>query len=201
MYRSQIECACRNCGASFFKRPSEVRKGEYKFCSRKCVFAGRARSEVDRFWAKVETGAGCWTWSGARKQRPWDYGVLGGTKKGEVGQLAHRVSWRLHHGPIPDGMKVLHHCDNPPCVNPEHLFLGSLKDNTQDMLEKGRHSLPIDHSQGEKNPGAKLTEKQVVEMRNRYSLGGVTQQQLADHYNVCNALVSFIITRKLWRNI
>lgn len=95
------------------------------------------RPEAERFWEKVKKTPSCWLWTGAHKDGRWPYGVLGGGAS-RVPKLAHRVSWELHHGPIPDGMNVLHKCDNPPCVRPDHLFLGTLSDNTQDMVAKGR---------------------------------------------------------------
>jgi hypothetical protein len=90
-----------------------------------------------RFYAKVafDGANGCWRWLGGQT-RPGGYGRLY-LGEGFVG-VAHRISWEIHVGPIPDGLRVLHRCDNPPCCNPEHLFLGTSHDNTQDALRKGR---------------------------------------------------------------
>ena len=87
---------------------------------------------ADRLWNRVRKGSSCWTWTGATQH---GYGYIG-----ENGKIlrTHRVSWTLHHGPIPDGLCVLHHCDNPPCVRPSHLFLGTHTDNMKDMVSKGR---------------------------------------------------------------
>ncbi len=88
----------------------------------------------ERFWAKVNKTEGCWLWTGAKQGK---YGAL--TIPGRREPLrAHRLSWELHNGPIPDGLWVLHHCDNPPCVKPEHLFLGDRRDNMLDAAAKGR---------------------------------------------------------------
>ena len=87
-----------------------------------------------RFMAKVEKSDGCWEWTAAKLKK--GYGKF---SKGRDGwELAHRASWRLKHGQIPQGMQVLHRCDNPSCVRPSHLFLGVARDNTHDMIRKGR---------------------------------------------------------------
>ena len=91
------------------------------------------RAPLDqRFWSRVEKTESCWLWQPAT--RTGEYGKL--TNK----ILAHRFSWELHYGSIPEGLWVLHHCDTPPCVHPEHLFLGTAKDNNSDSVSKGRHA-------------------------------------------------------------
>lgn len=90
-----------------------------------------------RFWKHVEKTDGCWLWNGATGEH--GYGSIGG--EGGAGNLrANRVSWQLHYGKVPDGLHVCHRCDNPPCVRPDHLFLGTRKDNLQDAKAKGRTS-------------------------------------------------------------
>lgn len=88
-----------------------------------------------RFWKKVKKTDGCWLWMGSKPG-----GKYGGISHNGKQQMAHRVSWELHNGKIPDGMACCHHCDNPPCVRVDHLFLGTRKDNQQDSVKKGRHS-------------------------------------------------------------
>jgi len=89
---------------------------------------------VARFWAKVEKTEGCWLWRGAARRGYGAFSPQHGTTR-----PAHRVAWELaNSAPIPDGLCVLHRCDNPPCVRPDHLFLGTKKDNAQDAIRKGR---------------------------------------------------------------
>lgn len=183
-HTGQIECACLRCGQAFFKFPSEIAKGEDKFCSRACYRAQQPIPRADRFWAKVNqlgpehpTLGRCWLWTGARKGGKWTYGILGSRAIRVAPEAAHRVSWELHYGPIPDGANVLHRCDNPPCVNPQHLFLGTLKDNTRDMLQKGRHK-------------EKLSPAQIAELNRRYRAGNISQTTLAAEYGVGQNTVS-----------
>lgn len=107
---------------------------------------------------------------------------------------AHRVSWVLHHGPIPPGLLVCHRCDNPRCVNPEHLFLGTAKDNSQDMVRKGRVS------QGDRHPYAKLTTEQVVVIRKR-AADGDDPGQIASDFGVSEWNVIHVIRRHTWKHV
>lgn len=101
---------------------------------------------------------------------------------------AHRFSWELHFGPIPTGMYVCHHCDNRPCVNPSHLFLGTLQDNLADMRAKGRgHVIP-----------GKLTWEAVRDIRAR-AASGETHASIAGRYNVTRPNVSIIVSGRTWR--
>ena len=117
---------------------------------------------ADRLHAGLRAEAsGCIVWTKATSH--FGYGRIGRGSRGAGWAATHRVSWELANGPIPDGMFVLHRCDNPPCCNPEHLFLGSLSDNTQDMLRKGRAR---GHwAQGASHPSARLSDDQVADLR------------------------------------
>lgn len=92
---------------------------------------------AERYWRLTKTGPGCWIWQGNRNQL--GYGQFRVGRKGPV-MTAHRVAWEIHNGPIPDGLIVMHQCDNPPCVNPDHLRVGTHKDNAQDCVAKGRRA-------------------------------------------------------------
>lgn len=92
---------------------------------------------ADRFWSKVDTDGDCWEWQAAKN--PKGYGFFGLGRRGDGHALAHRVAYELTTGSIPDGLCVLHKCDNPGCVRPDHLWLGTRADNNRDMIGKGRH--------------------------------------------------------------
>jgi hypothetical protein len=147
---------------------------------------------MKRFISKYvkEPETGCWIWtaclSGGR------YGAFAFRGK-IVG--AHRVSYIMNVGEIPDGLCVLHKCDTPACVNPEHLFLGTKKDNTLDAMVKGRNVKGVTHGQ------THLTEQNIREIRSLVSHGALTQKQIADMYNVDRTTVSYIKTRKSWAHI
>lgn len=126
-----------------------------------------------RFLAKVDRGGGCWTWRGAH----WRSGYGRFSVDGQS-VPAHRVAWELANGSIPAGMLVLHRCDNRGCVRPEHLFLGTHADNSQDMAVKGR-SL-----RGDRNPQVRLLDAEVDAVRQVYEAGKVTMARLAERYGV-----------------
>lgn len=118
---------------------------------------------------------GCWEWVAARD--PNGYGRFGnGGRTSAI--LAHRYSYLMHYGEFDRRRHVLHSCDNPPCVNPEHLSLGDAYDNAHDAIAKGRH-VPPPHPRGTAHPRARLTDEQVIEMREIYARGGVSQRQLS----------------------
>jgi hypothetical protein len=155
----------------------------------------RPRPPVERFWPKVERRGPdeCWPWVGARQQT--GYGILFKSSRPRRWHLAHRLSWELHNGPIPDGLHVLHRCDNPPCVNPAHLFLGTQADNNRDRDAKSRGGLAREGGEG--NPRARLTWAIVDEIRGRHA-AGETQVALAKHFGVKQPQVSRIIRNQSW---
>ena len=138
----------------------------------------------------------CWEWSGPVMTTRGGYGRLEPMVNGKrLSFAAHRMSWEIHFGPIPDGMLVCHRCDNPPCVNPAHLFLGTPKDNTRDMVGKGRQipsRLP-----GEKNGRARLLWDEVREIRECYRAGD-TQRGLAARYGVEKTTIANIVNNRTW---
>lgn len=139
---------------------------------------------------KIKKINGCWEWQGSRNKK--GYGHLSYKRKVE---LAHRISWLMFKGKIPNDMKVCHKCDNPPCINPSHLFLGSQKENVKDMFQKKRKI-----HEGINHPGAKLTNENIKEIR-KLLREGKTQQYIADKYNISNGHVGSIKHRRTWKEI
>lgn len=136
----------------------------------------------ERFWQRVDQSAGpdgCWVWTGARLAAGYGRSPLGRRGKGP---LAHRRSWELANGPIPQGMHVLHHCDNPPCVNPAHLFLGTDADNVRDAQAKGRLS-PLPHPSGDEHYHTKISDADVLALVVERA-SGVTVKDLAEKYGI-----------------
>jgi hypothetical protein len=127
------------------------------------------------FWARVRKGPDCWTWTGTRSFS--GYGQVSFASKKT---LAHRLSWQLHFGEIPDGKHVCHSCDNRLCVRPDHLWLGTNADNVADRVAKGRTS----RVPGDLNGRARLTEAQVRELRKLPLLPMATRDVIAQHYGV-----------------
>lgn len=149
-----------------------------------------AHQEEERFWGKVRKGDGCWEWCGTRDSH--GYGVLsfGGTGH----KKAHRVSWELCAGLIPDGLFVCHHCDNPSCVNPAHLFLGTPRDNYEDMVAKGRRAPLL---RGESHPNSVLTWDGVLSARAAWE-AGEPQRSIADRLGVSQSSISGALTGETW---
>jgi hypothetical protein len=168
---------CKCCNTSF-----ESLSPRHLFCCLEC-----------RFWSKVEKLGPdeCWNW-------------IAGINKGGYGQLkyeghtdrAHRIAWILAYGPIPDNFGVLHACDNPACVNPHHLFLGTQSDNIKDCVKKNRQNPP----KGEVHYMAKLTKKHVLEIRSKLTMG-FRICDLASIYKVCSKTISQIKCRETWVHI
>jgi len=150
------------------------------------------QSLEERFWEKVQRSDGCWLWAGAHNQ--WGYGrivdVLGARKL----VSAHRVSWEIHRGKIPVGLHVLHRCDNPPCVNPDHLFIGTARDNKADEVRKKRHNF------GSRNGMAVLTDTLVSELRRRCA-AGEQQLKLAREYGLSPSGLNAVILGRSWRHL
>lgn len=141
------------------------------------------------FWSHVKKGDHCWEWTASLT--PSGYGQF--HLKDEWPVPAHRASWVIHNGVIPDGCMVLHKCDNRTCVRPEHLFLGSHNDNMQDAKIKGRIA------NGEKTHHNKLIASQVIEIRSLR--GQLSNKKIAVRYGVSAATIDYIMLGKKWKHL
>jgi hypothetical protein len=189
---------CEQCGQDFHRpaRYADSFWSKKRFCSPSCASkwnnTHRVRPIEDRFWENVDQTPGqgpqgdCWEWTKGRVDQ--GYGRLS-VGDGEV--RAHRLSYEIAFGPIPDGMMVCHHCDNPPCCNPNHLFLGTALDNSDDKVAKRRHLFGMGHHK------AKLTDDDVRTIR----ADGRMQIELAAAYGVTQGLIGMIKRREIWAHI
>lgn len=213
----KIEAVCAKCGKKFHRERKciihRLTAGKPVYCSHQCswVESVKARKEryamhsyshllndfqYEKFWKSIRKtrNGGCWEWTGHTNIN--GYGVVNiGYKK----MMAHRVSWILEYGDIPahedyHGMCVCHKCDNPKCVNPSHLFLGTNQDNVTDMVSKDRHT------RGERNGCAKLSETDVREIR-CLSEKGLSSTRLAFMYQMSDAQILRIIRRERWQHV
>ena len=143
-----------------------------------------------RFYGWTITESGCWEWNGSRNKS--GYGVLNIENKI---LRVHRLAYTTWVGPIPEGQVVRHKCDNPPCMNPEHLELGTQNDNLTDIQLRGHHS------RGEDRYNSKLNARQVLDIRKRYSEGCITQKTLSLEYKVSVQTIAAIIQRRNWKHV
>jgi HNH endonuclease len=175
-----VQCTCAQCGAAFQIKPSEAKRGRGLHCSKKCQDDARGRL-LSTFWAWVDRSVpdGCWPWTRARDG--CGYGLIKDAPR------THRHAWTLTYGPIPPDMDVCHTCDNPPCCNPAHLFLGTHAENMADKASKGRAS-------------KKLTEDDVREIR-RIRAADSTLVTIAQQFSITETMVSRIVRRLKWAHV
>lgn len=148
------------------------------------------KDEVSRFWSRVRIGGPdeCWIW--ARTTDRDGYGRFWAQK---MDLRAHRISFWMHHGETPEGMCVCHRCDNPRCVNPAHLFLGSIVENRMDCVHKRRNT------KGSAMHTAKLKEEDIPVIRDR-KRSGARSVELAMEYGVSNSTIKRIVSGSMWRH-
>lgn len=189
--RALWTCVC-NCGVVKDVTSKHLLSGNILSCG--CLSreqaAKRCKDRAIDFKDRINVlDNGCHEWIGAKDKN--GYGTL---RKDKKDYKAHRYSYELNKGKIPNGLLVCHTCDNPSCVNPEHLFLGTNKDNMADMVKKNRSAF------GEKNANSKLNKHMVKLIRQRLELG-ISQQKIADEFCINQTNVSKIKTGKSWSNV
>lgn len=150
----------------------------------------RRIDHIGKFWTKVNKTAKCWLWIGTIDRcgygmycvnyRPWK---------------AHRYSWMLANGEIPETLLVLHRCDVPACVNPRHLYLGTVKDNSRDAIERGQQP------RGERHGMAKLKENDIKIIRNLYIPRKMTHKLIAEKFGIARTTIKQILSRDLWSHV
>ena len=144
--------------------------------------------KFNRLYEKRDNG--CWEWVGHKNIR--GYGMQ---RFGSKAEFAHRKSYKLHRGEIPNGLCVLHKCDNPGCVNPDHLWLGTIQDNNLDCVRKDRHS------KGEGRPGCKLKEKDVLEIRDLHQSGKLSAKEISIMFDLDWSYIYQILSKRKWKHI
>src|SRR5258708_1954412 len=200
-YSNRVLQVCLRCGKSFSACHWSVVHGKAKFCCWNCFCDHRYGANLEeRFWRHVEISPGCWLWTGGTAN---GYGLM--REKGQH-VYAHRFSFELHFTSIPTGLQVHHDCpagDNPACVKPDHLWLGTQDENVQDCIAKGRKppGYYLEHPEailrGTSHPAAKLDEKAVLTIRSE-AADGVRPVRLAERFGVSDSMIYRIIKRLAW---
>lgn len=185
---TRVTLQCRECKGDFTREPNQIRGGRKYFCSRECSFK-HGKPFEKKFWAKVQKTETCWLWTGTVNNKGY-----GETRYEGRFALSHRVSFIIHKGPIPEGMVVRHRCDNPPCLNPKHLELGTIAENTKDKIMKQRQA------QGTTQGHAKFTEQTLREAK-RLRSDGWTYLELERHFNISRQTISKAVRGETWRHV
>jgi hypothetical protein len=180
---------CEHCGKEFYRNYG-------RFCSIRCAQRGKWGSFEKRYWSnvqRIDDVDSCWLWLGARSRKNQPYGRISLNKKL---LCAHRVSYEFEYGSIPDGLMILHHCDNMQCVRPSHLYAGTAKDNARDMVQRNRQSIV----QGEAHKNAKLTDELVRYCREQKK-SGISYRKLGAMVGFNWATVMDAVTGRTWSHV
>jgi hypothetical protein len=221
-FRKRPESTCALCGAAFHRPPAQRRRGRGRFCSRTCKTISQMSGPDIRVWPLIvcDLETQCWMWTGAidRKGygRVWNPGRTA---------LAHRIVWELLRSPLIRTQCLLHTCDTPLCVNPDHLWIGTRQDNNRDRDSKGRVARGARHSsrtqpdrvargarhmsrtkpwtvaRGEMSGSAKLTEQDVRSIRIRFAKGGISKAELGRQFAVTDSNVRAIVNGRTWQHV
>lgn len=186
----KVKTVCKECGIEFLVRKSQLKIGTGKYCSHSCAAKNQKVESLEiRFWKMVDKKEEdeCWIFIGCKNKDGYGKMSKGNSKLDST----HRISYELHKGNIPENMVVMHTCDNPSCCNPKHLILGTQNDNMQDMISK-RRFVP-------RNTPYKLTEEQMIEIRNNYIGKRGEKVKLAKEYDVVVTTITNILNNKSWK--
>lgn len=196
--RPKVQCTCGFCGKTFFIKASLVDLGCGKFCNKKCYDNSKVGPKIpflERFWYKSLIGDGCWEWQATKNEH--GYGFIGvGSRRSNAAKhcLAHRMAYELVYGKPPDSLGVLHKCDNPACIRPDHLFLGDQLANMQDAVAKNRVKC------GEQKRQAILKASQIPEIR-RLKKEGLSQEKIAAMFGVKRTCIARVVTGVSWKHV
>lgn len=190
----KVQRICEVCNKPFFFCTS-AGPGRGRFCSHECRCRGITIPILDTFFSRIgtRTEAGCIPWTGSVNDR--GYGIINSVLVPAGTKRASHVAYELFYGPVPKELCVCHRCDNPICVAPSHLFVGTKAENIADKVAKGRQA------RGERNGKVLLTEDKVRDIRNRYEGRNESARQLAREYGVSFSCVQDIVYRKTWKHV
>lgn len=193
-----ISRICIQCNIEFLVPVKDVKGGRGLYCGKKCYDNSRVVPMDVKFWRNVQKTDNCWIWTGGGSR---GYGHISrGRGRGQIG--AHKLSWEIHYGAVLDGFIVCHECDNPSCVRPDHLFIGTYLDNTEDMIRKGRARVPnIRVRYGESVGTSKLTKAIVIEARRRHEQEKTSCRRLAIEYGVGPTTMGRVLKYETWRHV
>ena len=185
---------CPICNKEHSSRSGKKNANGVFYLNRKCYQCAKShpgkRTKKERFLEKVEKKSyGCWEWAASLDKA--GYGVFGIESGKPIG--AHRYSYALHYGAFKKSLFVLHKCDNPKCVNPDHLFLGTHQDNMDDMVRKGRQN----SLKGEDSPACKITKEIALNILN----SELSHSKTAEKYGVSKSSVAAIKAKRMWRHL
>jgi hypothetical protein len=196
-HNPQVQTECPQCGKIFKVENYRLKNDHRPCCGLKCRNHAHRKEPAVRFWKHVDKSGACWLWKGAKCSSGYGTFSIPATPK-KITISAHRWSWEFHFGNVPDGLCVLHNCpggDNPSCVRPEHLWLGTHDDNNKDRARKNRSAL------GERAGTAKLTNEQVIIIRQLAAAGQMSLRAIGRQFGVVHHTIKAIASRKHWTHV
>lgn len=202
-------CLC--CDKIIAVTASMKRVGGGKYCSYKCRHEYIKSQIGNRFWQKLDKSDECWIWKGKKYRNGYGQAYGGRRPNGKTFErLAHRMAYELAFGTIPEGLCVCHKCDNRLCCNPDHLFLGTQKENLQDMVKKGRavkaedswtHKQPERVRRGMTHHTTRISDDDVRHIRARWAQGNISYAELGREMNLSSGAIWNIVNNVTWRHV